>query len=314
VSRATAADRVERILSVLPWIVAEQGADVDEVCARFDLSRKELEADLDLLFYEVGIHPFTPDARVDVQIDGNKIYVHHGDYFRRPLRLTHEEALTLVAAGRAALEHPDVDLALDPAVAKLTAALGPGADEAVDVRLGQADPVVLAAVQRAVADRRRIHIEYYSFGRDERTSRDVDPRRLVADGGHWYLLGWCHRAGDLRWFRADRIATVTVTDVEAGPGDGDDRDGPDLDAADRTVELVLGPEQAWVADTYPTVEVTELDDGRQRVVVRVAAEPWLERLLLRLGPAVEARDAETGESLSPLAAAAAARVLRRYGR
>lgn len=313
-NRATAAERVERILSVLPWIVAEQGADVDEVCARFDLTRKELEADLDLLFYEVGIHPFTPDARVDVQIDGNKIYVHHGDYFRRPLRLTHEEALTLVAAGRAALEHPDVDPALGPAVAKLTAALGPGADDAVEVSLGEADPAVLAAVQRAVADRRRIHIGYYSFGRDERTSRDVDPRRLVADGGHWYLLGWCHRAGDLRWFRVDRIAMVEVTDVEVAPGDGEDRDGPELDTADRTVELLLGPEQAWVADTYPTVEVTEADGGGQRVVLRVAAEPWLERLLLRLGPGAEARDADSGDSLAPTAAAAATRVLGRYGR
>ena len=43
----------------------------------------------------------------------------------------------------------------------------------------------------------------------------------------------------------------------------------------------------------------------------MTATPWLERLLLRLGPEVEATSGD-GEDLSPLAGAAAARVLRRY--
>jgi proteasome accessory factor C len=309
----TAAERVERILSVLPWISAEQGADVDEVCERFGLDRKDLVSDLDLLFYEVGVHPFTPDARIDVQIDDNRIYVHHGDYFRRPLRPTHEEALALVAAGRAALDRPGADPHLAPAVAKLTAALGPGADDAVDVSLGEADPEILAEVERAVAGHLRTTLEYYSFGRDERTRRDVDPRVLTAEAGHWYLLGWCHRAGDLRWFRVDRIASLEVSDLVVDPVDDVPADGPDVSSADRTVELVLGPDGAWVADTYPTVAVDDLGGDRQRVVLRVAATPWLERLLLRLGPTVEARDAESGDPVLPVAARAAERILRRYG-
>lgn len=48
------------------------------------------------------------------------------------------------------------------------------------------------------------------------------------------------------------------------------------------------------------------------MVVRVAAEPWLKRLLLRLGPSVEATDGSTGADLSPLGAEAAAQVLKRY--
>jgi proteasome accessory factor C len=309
---ATAAERVERILSILPWIAAEDGADVDEVCARFGLSRTELEADLDLLFYEVGIHPFTPDARVDVEVEDNRIRIHHGDYFRRPLRPTHDEALALLAAGRAALDQPDADPHLFSAVRKLADALGPGADRTVDVHLGRAHPEVLAAVRRAVDERRRLVIDYYSFARDRRSSRVVDPQLLRSEGGHWYLLAFCHRAGAWRWFRVDRIVTAEVTDEVADTPAGEPPPGPDLAAADQTVELVLGPEGAWVAETYPTVETAPTDDGRLRVVLRVTARPWLERLLLRLGPGVDARDADTGEPLAPLAAAAADRLLARY--
>ena len=64
-----------------------------------------------------------------------------------------------------------------------------------------------------------------------------------------------------------------------------------------------------MATTYPCDDVTELDDGRLRIVLPVTATPWLERLLLRLGPDVTATDLGSGESLSPVTARAARRVL-----
>ena len=44
----------------------------------------------------------------------------------------------------------------------------------------------------------------------------------------------------------------------------------------------------------------------------MTATPWLERLLLRLGPSASARDLDTGEDLGVLASAAAGRILERY--
>ncbi|HMY87685.1 MAG TPA: WYL domain-containing protein [Microthrixaceae bacterium] len=312
-SPATASERVERILSVLPWIVEEPGTTVQQVCDRFGMTERDLRADLDLLMYEVGIHPFTPDARVDAYVeDDGRIQIHLGDYFRRPLRLTPDEALVLYAAGQALLDRPDPDPVLARAVAKLAAVLGDGADDSVDVRLGDADPDVLDAVRRATDAGQRLRIDYYSFGRDERTEREVDPLRLSARDGHWYLRAWCHRAGGVREFRVDRIDTAVPT---GGAVD----DHPNVEQADvldlsdgRPVALVVGAEDEWIVDAVPTESVTTDADGRIRVVLRVTAEPWLQRLLLRLGPTVEARDVDTGEDLRPLGANAARRVLRRY--
>lgn len=312
-SPATASERVERILSVLPWIVEEPGTTVQQVCDRFGMTERDLRADLDLLMYEVGIHPFTPDVRVDAYVeDDGRIQIHLGDYFRRPLRLTPDEALVLYAAGQALLDRPDPDPVLARAVAKLATVLGDGADDSVDVRLGDADPDVLDAVRRATDAGQRLRIDYYSFGRDERTEREVDPLRLSARDGHWYLRAWCHRAGGVREFRVDRIDTAVPT---GGAVD----DHPNVEQADvldlsdgRPVVLVVGAEDEWIVDAVPTESVTTDADGRIRVVLRVTAEPWLQRLLLRLGPTVEASDVDTGEDLRPLGATAARRVLRRY--
>ena len=311
-TRATASDRVERILSVLPWIVESQGATVAEVCGRFSLTEGELKSDLDLLMYDVGIHPFTPDALVDVILEGDHIFITLGDYFRRPLRLTHDEALSLYAAGRAVLDRPHPDPTLVRAVTKLGDALGSGTAEAVDVKLGDADPAVLETVERATGEGRRLRIDYYSFGRDERTEREVDPQTVVADGGHWYLLGWCHLAQGPRSFRIDRIAAAETTGTPVDQhGDAATAD-LDLSDAEETVVLVIPRSESWVADTYPTLSVRDTDDGRLRLELQVTATPWLERLLLRLGPDARATGAHDGRDLRPLAASAAQRVLRRY--
>lgn len=313
-SRVTATERLQRILAVLPWIVQHQGATVDQICERFDLGRKELIDDLDFVFYNVGLHPFTPDMLAEVTIEEDRVNVHIGDYFRRPLRLTHEEALTLLAAGRAltAREGADPDHTLQRAVDKLTAVLGSGAADVLDVALGQADPDVLATVQHAATRHHRVRIEYYSYARDATSTREVDPLRVLSRDGHWYLLGNCHEAGGERLFRIDRIRdaieTSTAFDPPTDAGDG----SLDLSLSPRSVEIVAPASARWVAETYPCDEFEERPDGRIRLVLPVTATAWLERLLLRLGPGVEVHDLSTGEDLAAIGARAAARLSARY--
>src|SRR6478735_3420556 len=131
-AKVTAAERVSRILATLPYIVAHQGVTLGE---RFGLTPGQLREDLNVVFLDVGLHPFTPDVMVDVFIDDDdRVTINLGDYFRRPVRLSPEEGLTLLIAGRALLDRPGSDdPILDSAVAKLSGVLGPRGAEAVEV-------------------------------------------------------------------------------------------------------------------------------------------------------------------------------------
>ena len=80
--------------------------------------------------------------------------------------------------------------------------------------------------------------------------------------------------------------------------------------SDRRVTLLLNAGAAWVPESYPVESVEEMPDGRLKVVLVASERAWLERLLLRLGPAAEVLDpAEVRVEV----AEAARRLLARYG-
>ncbi|HSL59542.1 MAG TPA: WYL domain-containing protein [Acidimicrobiales bacterium] len=314
-TRPTAGDRMRRILAIVPWLAAHPGVRVDEVCARFDLTRAALLADLEVLPF-IGVPPYTPDTLIQVGIDDDRIEVVLAQPFDRPLRLTPEQALALVAAGRAARDLPGADPGdpLQRGLAKLAGALGVDPDEVVEVHLGPASTATLSVLRAAAADRRRLEIDYYSYGRDERTTRQVDPHRVVAEHGRWYLEGHCHRSGGQRLFRVDRIVDVRPLDLTFAPP------GPDPDADleayrpagdDPRVTLVLPPTARWVIEQYPHEGAEERPDGGWTVRLPVSADAWLARLLLRLGPDAAVVAADDPRHLT-LAAASARRVRARY--
>jgi proteasome accessory factor C len=312
-ARLTATERLRRMLAVVPWVAAQpDGATIDEICTRFDLDRDQLQDCLDTAFM-VGLHPYTPDALIDVILDGDRVRLRLPDFFTRPLRLTAEQALALLAAGRSLLNLPGADPhgPLARGLEKLSATMGGDAGALVDVELGEGAGTVLPRLQGAAADRRRVSLDYYSYGRDELTHRRVDPWRVHAEQGRWYLEGWCHLSEDVRVFRVDRIAEATVLDETF---DAPSQPAPievfRPEADDPRVTLELSPDARWVSEQYPVEEVTELPSGRVRVTLAVVALPWLERLLVRLGPDVEVVAAPP--ELIDAGAAAARRLLQRY--
>jgi predicted DNA-binding transcriptional regulator YafY len=63
----------------------------------------------------------------------------------------------------------------------------------------------LAKVETAIFRNKTIVFEYYTMGRDEVSSRKVDPYHLLFQGGQFYLLGYSHERKAVRVFRLSRI-------------------------------------------------------------------------------------------------------------
>lgn len=310
-SRKPAEVRLARLLAIVPWISAHDGPRVDEVCRRFGVEEGELLEDLNLLFM-CGVHPFTPDVLIDVNVADGRVWISMADYFRRPLRFNAEEGLALASAATTFLEIPgsDPDGALATALDKLLNVLGVGAEEALDVELEPVAGDVLDSVRRAAAAQRKVEIDYYSFGRDGHSTRVVQPWKVFNSAGQWYMSGWCEMAVAERLFRVDRITRASVT------GDTFERPAIESDAApelyhpgpdDAAVVLDLEPAARWIAEQYPNETVVARPDGVVRVKLRSGQRPWLERLLLRGGTHV--RTVEGDSSVGP---EAARRLLARY--
>lgn len=308
-SRPAAQDRLARLLAVVPWVAVRDGPTLAEVGRRFGVTEQDLLDDLDLLFL-CGVYPFTPDALIEVDVADGRVWIRFADYFHRPLRLTSPEGLALLGAGSALLAVPgaDPDGALATALDKLAAVLGVDADDSVAVELGPATPEVLSVVQQATALHRGLELDYYSFGRDSRGIRVVDPWQVYNAQGQWYLSAFSHDAGAERLFRVDRISHAVMLDTPFSPPLSlPDRRTFHPESGGQAIVLELAAPARWIAKQYPNLGVAEQPDGRLRVTLPISERAWLERLLLRAGAAATVVTGDPG-----VGPAAAARVLARY--
>jgi proteasome accessory factor C len=289
-----ASERLRRLLTVVPYLVRNQGTKVADAAELFGMSEAELLADLDLLFVS-GLPPYGPGDLIDVDIQEGRIWIGMADYFGRPLGLTRSEALAIYLRGTGLAGAPGLEEApaLSSALGRLADALGPEALGGLPDRVGSTQdgrtPDTLGELRRAASRRERLRIEYYAASGAETTEREIDPEEVFFAIGNWYVTAWDHRSGSERLFRVDRIHATTGTGERFDPrglqGAGRPLYTPGRD--DVRVVLRLGPEARWVAEYYETVREVELDDGRLEVELPAGRLEWLERLLLRVWPDAE---------------------------
>jgi proteasome accessory factor C len=274
--------RLSRILALIPYVLAKDGAKVSEILERFDYSEAELTRDLNTVFF-CGLPGYTPGDLMEAYIDEDEVVIDAADYFARAPRLTSMEALGLIAAGMAILGSGQGSPELQKAVDKLTRAVLPDAGSAIDVDVS-GDSGNLSTLKRAATERRVARITYRSLSREEETVRDIEPWAVVSTLGNWYVQGFCRLVGAERVFRVDRIRDLEVLDehferpeLVTEPGVGYSPSDDDVVA-----KIRLSPSARWVLDYYPVDVLRETKTG---TVIRFSSQDAeiAARLLLRLG-------------------------------
>ena len=284
---AGVAERLPRLLALVPYLIARPGVPIDEVAADFDVTVRQLRRDLELLWM-CGLPGYGPGDLIDLSFEGDTVTVTFDAGMRRPLRLSGAEATALVVALRALAETPGVvDAgAVRRALAKIEAAAGQA--DGVVVGLATREEAALAAVREALDHRRALRIRYYTASRDTVGERTVDPMRLLLVEGRSYLEAWCRHAEGVRLFRLDRIEHVgSLDEASAPPPHARPTDVSGglfrADPEQRVAVLSLAPDARWVAEYYPVDELTETGAGTATVRMRYADTGWMVRLVLGLG-------------------------------
>ena len=332
-ARPSSVDRLVRLLALPAWVAEHPGASFDEAAAHFGVGARTIERDVYTLWVS-GLPGGLPDALVDFdaeEFESRRLRLTRPLGLDRPIRLSREEAVSLLLALRVLIGLLDADAeAASPlrrAEAAVSALLGPdrsgpaqppdapdrpGPAQADGAGSAQADGpgpaedrvptagsvpaggggAVLAAVRRATARRERLRLVYVS-ATDERTERDVDPLELVSDG---------------RILSAEPTGRAADPHPRPRPRSAAPR-RPARIADGETAVLHLEPSGRWLAEQIPCEEVVQLADGSLRVRVVGRDERWLVGLVLSAGRHLR------GVEPRSLAAAAAARArgaLERY--
>ncbi len=281
------AERLRRLLAVVPYVVRHPGTPVGELSRLFEVDEQELLSDLNLLFL-TGLPPYGPGDLVEVDVDDEgRVWIRMADHFSRPVRLTKAEAVALYLRGTELLGTPGLSEAeaLRSALDKIADRLGRDTLGELRVEVGEAGRPAgpLSTVRGAVQARERLEIDHYSAARDSVTTRRIDPEHVFSALGNWYVVAWDHLADAERMFRVDRIREVRATGETFEPRGllGQGRDLYTPSAEDTTVRLRLGPGARWVAEYYRVDRAVERD-GALEVALPTKDLTWVAKLLLRL--------------------------------
>jgi predicted DNA-binding transcriptional regulator YafY len=150
----------------------------------------------------------------------------------------------------------------------------------------------VALIQRAMLERRRLDMRYYSMSRDEENRRQVDPYHLTVYDGGYYLVGYCHWRKTERIFAVERIRElgITATTFKVRAGFNAARY---LGHAWGIIQGEIVPVRVifsrgvarYIRDRiwHPSQELRDLPDGRLEVSLRVADTLEVRRWLLGYG-------------------------------
>jgi proteasome accessory factor C len=293
------AQKLRRLLWIVPYVAKHrEGVAVDTLAKMLDTPRDELLADLELLS-QVGPPDGDPGEYLLVSVEEGRVFVELAHRLTRPLRLTPAEGCSLLLGIRALRESgiAPFDDAMQSAEQKLLTALGRDAREAESLAtstvVAEPDAIVashLRALVTAVRRRERVEIDYAAISRAQAEKRPIDPYGIVHHAGEWYVVGHCHKRGDVRTFRIDRISALATTGERFEPPAGFDLEAyrrerlyvPSADSVTVRVRLdALAVTR--IGANWPVGEVTMNDDGSAELLVDCDGFEWVTSWVLGLG-------------------------------
>jgi predicted DNA-binding transcriptional regulator YafY len=203
-------NRVDRLVAIALRLQSRRVVRAEDLAAHFEISVRTIYRDLAALG-EAGV-PIVGEAGVGYSLVKG--------YHLPPVMFTAEEASALFFGEKLVEQFTDASLRkqMESALLKIRSVLPRDRQDYLD-RLERATAILscpaqnvprlaseaLIPLQRALAERRVLALDYQGGKRPEATRRDVEPLGLVYYSDNWHLIAWCRLRRDVRDFRTDRI-------------------------------------------------------------------------------------------------------------
>jgi proteasome accessory factor C len=292
---------------MVPFLSTHQGISIKEACEIFNVTERDLIADLNLLWV-CGLPGYSHLELIDVQFDGGYISISNADPISRPRKLTYEESSALIVALNSLLLN--VENQSREQIVNLIAKL---------VKISErVDPIVsidvstlaklpeIHLIDKAIIENLQLSIDYYSPTTDSLTSRVIAPLEYIEDSaGKRYVYAWCYGAKDFRQFKLERIRAVKDKNEKAEKFEIPSKP---LQSQRNSIELELNDKALWFAEEWG-IQNLERNLTNQGFIgtVNLHNHEWAIRAVLALGGDLRIpKDAILKQEIAARAAAALA--------
>jgi proteasome accessory factor C len=275
----SAVDRVTRVLDLVPFILENPGIEVSVLAAKFNISEKQVLADLELIFM-CGLPGYTPYELIDLAFEDGVVTVIDPQVLDKP-RVFNEVEAVVLNLGLSIIKNAINDPIKIESIEVLQKKIGAKFALISEISFSTSKPAFYDLVSDAIARSEGLNLTYNSISRDEVSDRFVVPKRIYLAQGNFYFIAIDTNSNKERHFRMDLILNCEISNSAS-------TNNSSLADVEESFEFKIQSTNKYLTERYSDLftDVSQQGDVYQ-AVGRMNNPQWLKRLVISNAPDLE---------------------------
>lgn len=191
--------KIDRLFAITNLLINKKTITAAELAEKFEVSIRTIYRDMDILS-SCGIPIYTEKGR-----NGGISMMER--YTLSKTLLTDEEQKQIIMALQSV--HVTGKIEVSDALLKLSNVFQKNVQNWIEIDFSywehnERDQILFSTIRDSILDTKAISFSYFN-GKGEKTSRVVEPLKVIFKGQSWYLYAYCRTRKDFRFFKLSRI-------------------------------------------------------------------------------------------------------------
>ena len=273
-----AAQRALRTMDLVPYILENPGISTIDLAAKFSVTQKQIEKDLQLIFL-CGLPGYTPYELIDLTFEDGIVSIIEPQVLTKPRNFSSNE-MVVIKLGLEILREINVNEPnkLDKISTLLQKVHRETDQESVLLAKEISSSPYYSVINTAISQRKQLSIEYQSVSKDQLSTRLIVPYNISMLNGNLYLSAYDMDRQSDRVFKLDLISKCEI-------GERTELDLVKSTSIDQIVELMVDVKLTNFIERNTSIIVDQrLTADGIKVTLKVNNLEWISRAVISYAP------------------------------
>ena len=273
-----AAQRALRTMDLVPYILENPGISTVDLAAKFSVTQKQIEKDLQLIFL-CGLPGYTPYELIDLTFEDGIVSIIEPQVLTKPRNFSSNE-MVVIKLGLEILREINVNEPnkLDKISTLLQKVHRQTDQDSVLLAKEISSSPYYSVINTAISQRKQLSIEYQSVSKDQLSTRLIVPYNISMLNGNLYLSAYDMDRQSDRVFKLDLISKCEI-------GERTELDLVKSTATDQIVELIVDVNLTNFIERNTSIIVDQrLTADGIKVTLKVNNLEWISRAVISYAP------------------------------
>ena len=273
-----AAQRALRTMDLVPYILENPGISTIDLAAKFSVTQKQIEKDLQLIFL-CGLPGYTPYELIDLTFEDGIVSIIEPQVLTKPRNFSSNE-MVVIKLGLEILREINVNEPnkLDKISNLLQKVHRETDQDSVLLAKEISSSPYYTVINTAISQRKQLSIEYQSVSKDQLSTRLIVPYNISMLNGNLYLSAYDMDRQSDRVFKLDLISKCEI-------GERTELDLVKSTSIDQIVELMVDVKLTNFIERNTSIIVDQrLTADGIKVTLKVNNLEWISRAVISYAP------------------------------